>query len=108
MQTCIMISDSYTYLIIFNEDLEMTVKVTGFTIEDALEAKTSYRMYVSKEVAEKTPAAGAVISQQKYKAYINESAKPSTKIGSEALRNFNIDLDTVNFAFDRAMKHSHG
>jgi hypothetical protein len=89
----------------------MTVKVTGFTIEDALEAKTRFKMYKGNEIGEaiaKNPAAGAVISQQSHNAYKNESAKPRTKIGSEALRSFNIDLDTVNYAFDRAMKHSHG
>lgn len=33
---------------------------------------------------------------------------PRTRLGAEALRDADIDLDTVNFAFDRAMKQSHG
>ncbi|HCH7478854.1 TPA: hypothetical protein NM870_003482 [Acinetobacter baumannii] len=33
---------------------------------------------------------------------------PRTRLGVEALRDVDIDLDTVNFAFDRAMKQSHG
>ncbi|WP_454667833.1 hypothetical protein [Acinetobacter calcoaceticus] len=34
--------------------------------------------------------------------------KPRTRLGAEALRDAEIDLDTVNYAFDRAMKQSHG
>nr|WP_312323953.1 hypothetical protein [Acinetobacter oleivorans] len=33
---------------------------------------------------------------------------PRTRLGAEALRDTDIDLDTVNYAFDRAMKQSHG
>lgn len=92
----------------------MTVKVTGFTIEDALEAKTKvtrtkYYVNILSRGVESNAAAEAVSNQQKYSHFvINEDVKPRTKIGSEALRDSNIDLDTVNFAFDRAMKLSHG
>lgn len=93
----------------------MTVKVTGFTIEDALEAKTKdYRFRYSESGVVRgdvhDAAAGSVLTKKnKGKVFsIKVGTFPRTKIGSEAVRDFNIDLDTVNFEFDRAMKHSHG
>ncbi|MBJ9425209.1 type 2 periplasmic-binding domain-containing protein [Acinetobacter seifertii] len=92
----------------------MTVKVTGFTIEDAFEAKTKdfRNKYHESGVVRGNvhdTAAGSVLTQDKGKVFsIKVGTFPRTKIGSEAVRDFNIDLDTVNFEFDRAMKHSHG
>lgn len=145
MQRCIIMDDSYTYLI---EDLEMTVKKTGFTLRDALEAKTRrLRNKLESLVAEEyevnsdadrllrefneslttKPSDLEVLKHlQKYanakpaSTLYDEMTKrltvndgqvailPRTRLGAEALRELDIDLDTVNYAFDRAMKQSHG
>jgi hypothetical protein len=125
----------------------MTVKTTGFTLRDALEAKTkrlrtkleslvkpSEELNINSDVAklmealEKSsslpPNIDEILGSQKY-ANAEEAAalyiklakvavveghlgKPRTRLGAEVLRDVDIDLDTVNYAFDRAMKQNHG
>ncbi|HGW3984116.1 hypothetical protein ACRS5A_18375 [Acinetobacter baumannii] len=145
----------------------MTVKTTGFTIQDAFEAKTKrlrnkFANFVTPareaseaieacEALEAAEAMDNLESMQKLSEAIRECASnvsspseellrlqqrypttdwaaaiyaeilkdlasvngqvttvPRTRLGAQALRDHDIDLDTVNYAFDRAMKHSHG